>query len=134
MRLVGALIAVALLLAGCGGEDEPGAEATPTKQAGPQSFNTLQALRDAAVEAGYECPRWVQDNKVKLAAESGSCSDADVLATFASQADLEAQVATLREIGEMVSDPDPIVVGPNWIINGADSPDIAEALGGVVSR
>lgn len=143
-RLVVALVVPLALLSGCGGE-EPKAErdSTPSEASGsapkgPQTYGTVAQLKDAAVAAGYACPNWTQDDVVDLAAESGTCSDADVFSTYASEGDLQAQLATDRELDDAMADygleSDPALVGPNWIITGPDAPDLAEALGGTVER
>lgn len=142
MRLVLALALSAALLAGCG--DKGGAEAKPDPNESPEpavakEYGAVTALRDAAIEAGYVCDAWEQDNVVALAAESGRCSDDDVFATFASEGDKQAQLDTNREIDELLSesgiDPDPTLIGPNWSIKGPHADALIDALGGtLVSR
>lgn len=139
MRLVAVLVAL-VLLAGCAGEGDPASE-TNSESSGPpeaQTYGTVESLKDAAIEAGYVCDEWVQDNVSTLAAESGHCSDADVFATFASAGDLQGQLSTDRELNQLLEesglDPDPVLVGPNWTIKGPHADALADALGGTVSQ
>lgn len=102
-------------------------------------YGTVEELRQAAVAAGYLGKRWVQDDRVSLAAESGHCSGADVFATFASEGDLQAQFETTRHLDEVfaeagVEDDTPTLVGPNWSINGHQSVEVHALLGGTVTR
>jgi hypothetical protein len=140
-----------LVVAGCGSDTddtsdrptEPAVSST-TSPSAPESasvspdarYGTVDELRDAAVAAGYECRRWKVDNKVTLAAESGSCSADDVFATFASDGDLQAQLDSFKGTDDMLAEagiePDPHLVGPNWIITGPDAGGLQSALGGTV--
>jgi hypothetical protein len=148
MRIVVPLVA-ALVLAGCGGGGDSAGEvgpqpaaststqpAPPTQPAGPVSYSTVVELRDAAVAAGYVCPSWKQDNQVQFAAESGSCSDADVFATYASEAQRAEALATAKELGELMREqklaPDPRLFGPNWSIATSRAAELAKELGGTV--
>lgn len=135
------LIGVLALTVSACGDDRPAqktAEAGSTKPSGPVSYSTVADLVDAAIDAGYDCAQWVQDDAVTLAAESGHCSDADVFATFASEGDLQQQLETDRSMDDLLKEsgiePDPTLVGPNWSISGPDAPALADALGGTVSR
>ncbi|GAA1914806.1 hypothetical protein GCM10009775_04200 [Microbacterium aoyamense] len=98
-----------------------------------QQYGSVTELKDAAVSAGYYCQSWVQNNNVSLASGSGNCSDRDVFSTFASAADVQAQVnKTVR--GSQGYAPVHLLVGPNWIIN-TQQPDLghlAGVLGGAV--
>lgn len=150
MRLIAAITITVVLLAGCGSstrtESAPPAAsatvtvtATPTGPSAAQRYATVEALKDAAVRAGYKCPAWVQDNVIPFAAESGTCSDAsalnpDVFATFARQSD---QDETLPVFESKVAVGGALLVGPNWIINADDEPSVtrlAAALGGTLER
>jgi hypothetical protein len=149
---------VLVLFAGCGNGDndrndaparssDSGSEApaTSTDAAADEPamvkdsrYGTVEELKEAAVAAGYLCKRWVQDDKVQLAAESGHCSGADVFATFASQGELQAQLET-RQLNEMFAEADVeddtlTLVGPNWPINGHQSVEVQAMLGGTVTR
>lgn len=142
MRLWVALVAgVALLsLGACGGGESASDEATPARTTPTHedlgNVSSVVELRDALVKAGYECPNWQQDNKVKLAAESGTCDDASVLSTFASEGDRQAQLDTFSAMDELFADADveqdPILVGPNWMFRAPGADTFASALGGTV--
>jgi len=98
----------------------------------------VSELRDAAVAAGYTCPSWKQDNVVVFAAESGNCSDADVFSTYATPGQLEEAVAQMKANNEMLAAAtvavDPILVGENWMINGAGVIGIQPLMGGTILR
>lgn len=105
---------------------------------GPASYGTVEQLRQAAVNAGYVCPHWHQDNVVKLAAESGACSDNDVFTTYASTGDLQAQLDSDKAVAQVELqanvDPGVALVGPNWMVRGADGPirALQRSIGGTV--
>lgn len=86
-----------------------------------QNYVTLVELRDAAVAAGYPCPKWSQDDKVANASASGSCSAGDVFSLYANGSQLQAQIKqSLRNNKELTDaglTPDPTLVGPNWMIS-----------------
>ena len=150
MKRVGGLVAIAaaglVVVAGCG-DGGTDAQASPSAtELG--SVGTVAELKDAAVAAGYACPSWVQDNVVKLAAESGRCSDSDVFTTYLSESSRDESVqihkAMAKETREMFADDedaDPaltdeevLLVGPNWIINSDDAASLQPELGGQVVR
>lgn len=149
MRLL-VTIAAVLLLAGCGSssQDKPVAQAstaptTPAVTTPPaaQSYQTVEALRDAAVEWGLSCDAWDGTGASDLrAAQSGTCTaavgdTADLLATYATPADLQADLAYLRGLvfpGEQLN----MLVGPNWMIS-TDSTwatRLQAKLGGTIER
>jgi hypothetical protein len=148
VRAIAIIVAVGLL-AGCGSktaESAPPAApstvtVTPTPTGPPtaQRYATVEALKDAAVGAGYYCATWVEDDVIPFAAESGTCSDAstvnpDVFATFAKQADMDE---TLPVFESKVGVGGALLVGPNWIINADDVPSVtrlAAKLGGTLER
>lgn len=139
-RIGTGLAVVALLMASaCGGGSggDKKAASKPTQE-DLGSVSSVVELRDALVAAGYECANWEQDDLVDLAAESGSCDDESVLSTFASQGDLQAQLDTFRGLDGMFKDadiePEPILVGPNWIFTAPDADGYAAKLGGTISR
>lgn len=138
------MVAAACLIAltSCG---DDGSEASPSEPSESTPivekdarYGTVEGLMEAAVRAGYDCNRWRQDDDVDLAAESGTCSNSDVFATYASDGDLQAQLDTFRELDEMFADldmePDPTLVGPNWTIKGSEGVKLQEVLGGTVER
>lgn len=136
MRNILAALILPLALTGCG--DDKGSSESPVVAETNSRYSSVEDLRDAAIEAGYDCRNWKQDNVVDLAAESGHCSDADVFMVFATDSDLAAQVSTLRELNEMSRDygidPDVNLVGPNWIIQNEAADELADDLGGTILR
>lgn len=90
------------------------------------------------MSAGLPCPAWEQDNVVKFAAESGNCSDDAVLSTYATDADLQEAVETMRGMNEMLTqngiEATPLLIGANWIINAPAADKLAPRLGGTVER
>lgn len=143
IRTAVATAAATALLAGCGSTEtesetqEPApTEASSTAPSGPAEYGSVEDLRDAAVAVGFECPKWKQTNAVTLAAESGTCSSDSVLTTYASEADLQAQLDQEKENATLMTDvglsTEPILVGPNWLVKSPDAPDLREGLGGVV--
>ncbi|TDT31144.1 hypothetical protein [Naumannella halotolerans] len=123
MKKTGGLVAALFLLAACGG---------PEKDA---TYDSVEALRDAAIEAGYECPNWEQRNQVTAAAQSGSCSTADVFATYLSEAARDEAVNNLKAFAADFDDmPVTVLAGPNWTINAPDEAvhELHEKLGGTV--
>ena len=134
--------AAALVLAGCSSHNQPQAAPSPTPTGPPvaQRYGTVVALKDAAVQAGFTCPKWVQDNVVQDSAESGHCADDDVFSTYATSADLQTGADNIKGMNQMMRDnhldPGVVLVGPNWIINAPD-PDVTrlvKKLGGTVER
>lgn len=141
MKTAIAVIAtIGLSMTGCSSsKDEPtAAPVSSTTSSGPQSFSTVAALKDAAVAAGLACPSWKQDNLVAAAAESGSCSEETVLSTYATDADLQGALETMRGLNELMVEnklvPTPLLIGPNWIINAPSAPDLTGGLGGTIER
>jgi hypothetical protein len=140
-KVTGAAVLLALTITGCGG-DQPAAtvtsSATVTMPPTAQRYPTVEALKDAAVAAGLPCSGWVQDNVVTEAAESGHCTDADVLTTYTTDADLQAAVENARSMNEMLKEnkveTTPMLIGPNWIINAPTADKLAPKLGGTVQR
>lgn len=119
----GACLVVGIaLLAGCGGGSSSGAKTTAPPDTSstssgpptPRRYSTVVELRDAAKDAGTTCPDWKQTDVVKFAAQSGSCSDDSVFATYATTAQLDEAVATYKEIN--TSADAPMLVGANWSI------------------
>lgn len=98
-------------------------------------YGTVEDLRDAAVAAGFECKRWKQTNLVATAAESGECGRDSVFATFASEGDLQEQIEVYRDVDKLLGkDASPRLVGPNWIINSPEAPELQPELGGTVEN
>lgn len=145
LRGVVGIAAAGIVLAGCGDAgSETQATATPSELG---SVGTVAELKNAAVAAGYACPSWEQDNVVTLAAESGHCTDSDVFTTYLSESAREEAVRGLKQMakdtrelfeGEDVdpalTDEEVLLVGPNWIINSIEAPELQDELGGQVVR
>lgn len=123
MRKLGiALIGVCTLLVGC--------SAAPAATASyPATFRSVEELRDAFVRAGGDCPDWKQTNQIPLAAESGTCSDSNVLSIYSSTADRDKLVTRYKEIA---SEDSVILVGENWVINDKAVRDLDPTLGGTL--
>lgn len=126
------------LLSGCGGGDSNDAGGSAATAVKARAYGSVADLRIAAVSAGYTCARWKQDNAVRLAAESGHCSEDDVFSTYASKARLNRQLETSQQLDQMSLDaglkPNPYLVGPNWIINAPSVDTLRSSLGGTVVR
>ncbi|MBK9087494.1 MAG: hypothetical protein IPL80_19880 [Sterolibacteriaceae bacterium] len=130
MRIFIGGIALSLaVLSGCsGGAQSVTPTSTTPQPARDMEYPTVVALKDAAVRAGYPCPSWSQDNRITKAAESGSCTDADVFSTYLSHESRDSVVTFLKTSGVSVT----LLVGPNWIISSKSAPSLQSALGGVV--
>lgn len=134
--LAGLLVTLSAATAGCSSENsEPSSMGEPSAVG---EVSSVVELRDALVAAGYECAAWEQENVVNLAAESGACDESSVLSTFASEGDLQAQLDLFRESESLFTDagvePDPMLVGANWIFRSLEAPAYADELGGTVVR
>lgn len=122
IRSIVAALAIALL-AGC---------SSPVADDGdPDTFETVEALRAAYVEAGGNCPEWQQTDAIELAAQSGDCSGDTVLSIYATTADRDEVVGYLTEAMADIGGPT-LLVGKNWMINTPDPAATADALGGQV--
>lgn len=137
-RLV-ALGAVAALTTGCA--------AAVSEVTGPEknaTYDTIEELREAAVEAGVDCPDWNQTDQMRHAAASGDCSDEVVLSIYSSQGALDNQLEYMIEgreemeelLGDdtLFDDDEPVLVGPNWIINAPNPEQVQEELGGTLQK
>ena len=142
-----AIIAAVLLLAGCSankaGESTPPAPPstvtvtpTPTGPPSAQRYATVEALKDAAVGAGYACPAWVQDDVIPFLRNVAPkpLPDRHGEPSHFKQADLDEQLPVFES---KVAVTGALLIGPNWIINADDVPSItrlATKLGGTVER
>ncbi|WP_026820630.1 hypothetical protein [Arthrobacter castelli] len=106
-------VATIALLAGCGGPPEGGG-----------SFESVQELKQAFVDAGGQCDDWDEHNDGGLSAESGSCGDEAALSIFENEENFELLKFTHAELGVGT------FVGENWAINGSDLEAVAEKMGG----
>ncbi|RXW32874.1 hypothetical protein C1706_03030 [Propioniciclava flava] len=92
------------------------------------SFDSVVALKDAAVRTGFYCERWRQTDQVQLAVQSGTCSERDVFSIYLSSADVSAAVQALKRLPVEVH----LLVGPNWIINSRYVLSLKENMGGMI--
>lgn len=98
----------------------------------PETYSSVEELRDAFVKAGGECPEWEQRNQVSLSAESGECSSQTVLSIYSSESDRDQVVNTQKELHKMVDMGGMhLLVGANWIINDPNVKDLDRAIGGI---
>lgn len=104
---------------------------------GPPTVGTVSSvveLRDAAVNAGYSCGSWDQDDAVTAAKESGTCAHGlDTFAVFSSTEtteEMKDQFLTLAAKGKMKGTSG--LFGSNWAILAPSNEmgPIAVALGG----
>lgn len=134
--LVSAVVATALLTASCSSTSnptEPEAETSSPAVEKDASYSTIEEFRDAVVEAGLDCPSWSERTGSTYAAAAGDCSDSTVLSIFSSETQRDEQVAVLKAI-TIEDEGQPLLVGPNWMINGhlEDLEAVQPALGGIV--
>ena len=92
-----------------------------------KSFETLLEMRDAFIVVGGDCSDWKQENAVKLALESGTCGDSNVLSIYSSRAAVDEQNRAYKKLiaeilpSEIEEDkPIHLLVGENWILNESD--------------
>lgn len=86
--------------------------------------------------AGLPCPKFKLSNKLTNAAQSAECSGDAVLATYATQADLQAQLKQYRAMAALFKQQgvplNSLLIGPNWTINAPEAAKLQPVLGGVV--
>jgi hypothetical protein len=70
-------------------------------------FESVVEMRDAYIEIGGSCSDWEQSNQIKLALESGGCSDGNVMSIYSSRSVADEQN---RAYKEFISD-----LMPSWI-------------------
>lgn len=112
---------LAVTLTGCAGTTTPELTPTPTP-ARAVAYDDAAALRDAAVQAGLDCPRWDSLNVITNAASSGHCSDYAVLSTYLTEDAVQSTVIGMKRLGGDGS----LLVGPNWIIS--ERPEVVQSL------
>ncbi len=125
-QLLLAALTVAALTGCTGTVATSGSEVTPDAR-----YGSVEALKDAAVEAGLTCPRYRETNRITEAAQSAECSADAVLATFTSERDKDRWLTGYRELADMLG-LDPVLVGPNWMINATNAEQLQPMLGGVL--
>src|SRR5690606_15310930 len=90
------LAASALFAASCSSASdlsEPEAESSSPAVEKDANYSTIEEFRDAAIEAGLECPSWAERTGSTYAAAAGDCSDSTVLSIFSSESQRDEQVA-----------------------------------------
>jgi hypothetical protein len=121
-----------LVLTSCGsGENSSSSsdgDAIPTTVVMEKRFESVVEMRDAYIEIGGSCSDWEQSNQIKLALESGGCSDGNVMSIYSSRSVADEQN---RAYKEFISDimpswieedrPISLLVGENWILNESDA-------------
>lgn len=126
MKKLLALGAIALMLSGCSAGPKS-MEASGSAATYPSTYRSVEELRDAFVRAGGSCDHWEQDNVVKAAAESGRCSESNVLSIYTSKAEVDRAVQLFKSLGSIDAK---LLVGENWIINDPAVGDLPEEFGG----
>lgn len=123
LRRLGAVAAIGLIvgaIAGCGND----------------SFDDLESLRGAYVDAGGQCDEYEEESSVGLWDEAGSCVDGDVmLLIFPNEDGVDTTLTSLESIvaqGDSTRIGESVIAGANWIILNTSDKAIAEELGGKV--
>lgn len=93
----------------------------------PDTYRSVEELKDAFVKAGGTCDNWNQSNQVVLANESGTCSDQNVLSIYASESAVDEALEAYKSLGSTDST---LLIGENWIINDPSVKDLDPAIGG----
>lgn len=106
---------------------------TPPRNA---RYETVEDLKDAAVEAGLPCPEYDQTDVVLLAKESADCSDEAVLSVYQGKGQVAAQMKLSNQMDQALLnagiEPDPSLVGTNWIIRAPNVQELQPVMGGTV--
>lgn len=119
-----ATFASMLALTGCAA----GETAQPGVTGAVTTYENVEALRDAFVAAGGQCPQWEPIDPGKYTAEAGRCSDSIVLAVYADPAELADAVQRAKDLAV----PAHLLVGENWLLNIDEPQTYVGALGGTV--
>ncbi|NQU36396.1 MAG: hypothetical protein HQ526_02220 [Actinobacteria bacterium] len=135
-RGIAGLAIVGFALVGCGTNPAPTESASSPAVAKDARYGSVVELKDAAVLAGLPCPKFQISNQVADAAQSATCSDAAVLSTFATDADLQSALARFRSFTDLMTetgaDSNSLLVGPNWTINAPEAKALQPVMGGVI--
>lgn len=103
-----------------------------TTGGGPEknaTYETVEGLKEAYVDAGGVCDDWSQTNAVEIAAQSGECGESTVLSVYLSSEAVERRIEATK--GSMFAEiMDDWLVGENWIIHADDATDLQGELGG----
>ncbi|MEB4614002.1 hypothetical protein [Leucobacter sp. M11] len=122
MKKLALALVLALTLSGCA------SVATTEASEYPATFRSVEELKEAFVSAGGACPDWHQSDLVKLAAQSGTCSEVNVLSIFSSKSSQDEMISSLKTLLDNVS----LLVGENWVINDPSVGELDPGLGGVL--
>lgn len=130
VKKIAAAALTLLLLTGCVAKQGPTEPPPSQPETGnkPERYATVAALRDAMIESGYHCPRWVQSDNVTKALQSGSCNDNDVLSIYLDSAAVQSSIEVLKGMDAEVT----LAVGENWIVNSPDAEAVSQMIGGTV--
>ena len=122
-----ALVAIGVLGAGCAG---PEPYEGPQYTGDPTRYESVEAIRDAYLEAGGTCEQWERVDPGGIAEEVGRCSDAVVMARFRDAAQLENAL----EQADALAVPTRRLVGENWMLNAPDAAERSEGMRGRIEE
>lgn len=128
----------ALMITGCSSTSSTPAPPDSTSPAVVKdaTYGSVTDLKNAAVISGLPCPKFKMSNKLTNAAQSAECSGDAVLATYATQADLQSSAEAIPSDGHPIQAAEcPLeqpADQPNWTINAPEAAELQPMLGGVV--
>ncbi|WP_323985863.1 hypothetical protein [Microbacterium plantarum] len=127
-----AVVAVVLILSGCGAQGDAGESTATSPSASPTAdLSALDDLRESYVAAGGQCATMTA-RETAVAEDAGDCDGGALLTTYRSESQRDIAIDTLEALQESNPRPHVIAVGPDWIVNGTDAESRAEATGGAV--
>ncbi len=94
------------------------------------TYESVNELRLAFVNAGGSCADWIQDNAVVDAIESGTCGPQTVLMVFSTAEEAETRAEYLRQRMSAFGMDVALLLGDNWLVNSAESSLVEPTLGG----
>lgn len=115
---------VCAALAACSGPWGSSPESEPPADGG--TYGTLEDLRAAVEDAGFQCPELQLANHAKYASTSGYCGEIG-MALFPGDASLKAQLELIPPHGQTA-----VNVGKNWTVTTAAPDQIQKWLGGTI--
>lgn len=112
-------LASAALLTGCAGQNA--------------TYDSIEDLRDAFVDAGGNCPEFSVTDPSDLATSSARCSSSTVIAIYPDHDAVLAQIDKVKGSGlsGLIGDSTRLI-GENWMINAPDLEQIQKELGGEI--